>query len=214
MFQLARFRVVGDRAAERALLMIGIAPASAHPAAVLRFGPDGALYAALNDGGDPGLRQSRVLERQAAEANCRGNHATQSAGASPVFATNLTRPRGLGWDAIGRILVAEPDELSILVPDDDRAVEVDRRRLAPGAQTAGLVVYRSARVPQLQDDLLMGSPDGLGLVRVRAERGREGGPDQTLLRGIVTGVRCLAVAADGTIYLVTADRLIRITPSP
>ena len=69
-------------------------------------------------------------------------------------------------------------------------------------------------MPQLQDDLLMGSPDGLGLVRVRAERGLRRGPDETLLRGIVNGVRSLAAAADGAIYLATADRLIRITPSP
>ena len=200
MFQLARFRVVGDRAAERALLMNRIAPASAHPAAVLRFGPDGALYAALDDGGDPRASGDRAsFNGKLLRLTAGGTTPRNRRGASPVFATNLARPRGLVGTPLAGYLSPSRASCGFFVRDDDRAVQVDRRQLAPGAQTAGLVVYRSARVPQLRDDLLMGSPDGLGLLRMRAERGR--GPDETLLRGIVNGVRSLAAAADGTIYI-------------
>ena len=61
MFTLARFRESGGTLADRAVLLDGVRAGSALPAGALRFGPDGMLYAAFDDGGDP---RSRTIVRR------------------------------------------------------------------------------------------------------------------------------------------------------
>jgi glucose/arabinose dehydrogenase/cytochrome c peroxidase len=217
-YRLERFRVVGDRAGERAVLMDRMAPASARPAAVLRFGPDSALYAAIDDGGEPraaanpGSFSGKVLR-----LNGDGTTPPDRTDGSPVYGMGLTRPAGLDWDGEGRVLVVESrGDVSTFAGDDRRALPVMPRPLVQRGEAAGLVVYRNARIPQLQNDLLIGSPDSPGLARVRgAGRGQRAGvADESLLRGLIFGAHALAAAADGTIYVATAEALIRITASP
>ena len=219
-YQLARFRVVGDTAAERAVLIDRIGPSSSQPSAVLRFGPDGALYLAVDDGGDirsasdPGSFNGKVLRLNADATTPR-----DQVSGNPVYAFDVPRPLGFDWDGHGRLWVAEPDEASAFIRTDavaPRAVRVAAYRFSQAAQWAGLVVYRSPRVPQLKDNLLIASLDGGGLLRIRAGPDpRRGMPaDEWPLRGVVDHIRALAATADGTVYLTTADTLIRVDAQP
>ena len=81
MFTLARFRESSNTLADRIVLLDGVPAAPASPAAALRFGADGKLYAAFDDGGDP--RRSgdpRLAERQDRAAQSGGDHAGRSGG--------------------------------------------------------------------------------------------------------------------------------------
>ena len=71
MFTVARFREVSDTLGDRAVLLSGVPASSPSPAAALRFGPDGKLYAAFDDGGEARRRSTR---------------------------TDTFRPVALGWD--------------------------------------------------------------------------------------------------------------------
>src|SRR3989442_1783263 len=51
-FALVRAREVAETFGERSVLVDGIRAAASDPSASLRFGPDGKLYAAFDDGGD------------------------------------------------------------------------------------------------------------------------------------------------------------------
>ena len=218
--RLARFRVVADTAAERAVLLDRIAPASPYASAVLRFGPDTALYMAIDDGGDvragsdPRSFNGKVLRMTADATTPR-----DSPRASPVYALEVGQPRGLDWNGGGQLWVLEPDEASAFIKSDRAAgfaVRIARHRLPEDTRSSGLMIYRSRRVPQLQDNLLVGSPDGRGLLRVPAAPNRLGSipPGEWLLRGVVDRVRALAAAADGTIYLATADALVKVDAQP
>ena len=73
-FTLARFRSVSDTLGDRAVLLDGV-PASSTPSAALRFGPDGKLYAAFDDGGDARRRKDAAsLNGKIVRLNSTGQH--------------------------------------------------------------------------------------------------------------------------------------------
>ena len=219
-FQLARFRVVGDVATERAVLIDRLGPPSSQPSAVLRFGPDGALYLAIDDGDDvtsasnPGSFSGKVLR-----VNADATTPRDQTSASPVFAMEISRPSGLDWDGRGRLWVAEPGEVSGFSRDDpraSRAVRIARHRFPDETHGSGLAVYRNPLVPQLSDNLLIGASLGRGLLRVRldVDRRRSIAQDEWLFRGVVGDVRVVLATAEGTIYLATTDTLVRVEARP
>lgn len=98
-FTLARFREVSDTLGDRAVLLDGVPASSPSPAAALRFGPDGKLYAAFDDGddarrrGDPGSLNGKVLR-----LNPDGTTPRDALGASPIYADGYQSPVALDWD--------------------------------------------------------------------------------------------------------------------
>ena len=106
-FTLARFRESSDTLGDAAVLLDGVPAASPSPAAALRFGPDGKLYAAFDDGGRraaPG--RSRVAERQGAAAEYGWDDAGRRATARRCSrrdsdrrwrSTGIRRRRRCGW---------------------------------------------------------------------------------------------------------------------
>ena len=78
--RVARFTVAGDRLVDRAILLDGLPAASVQPAALLRTGPDGRLYLALDDGGDSRrLGDLGCVQRQGAALHGRRHHSTRPA---------------------------------------------------------------------------------------------------------------------------------------
>src|SRR4029077_12032505 len=96
MFRLARFREGQDPPAARTVLLDDIPVSPIRPAASIRFGADGTLYIALDDGGsagsagDLGSFNGKMLRLNA-------DGTTPADQASPVYSLEQRSPRGFDW---------------------------------------------------------------------------------------------------------------------
>jgi glucose/arabinose dehydrogenase len=219
VFQLVRYREVGGTLGEAATLLDNVPASSARsldslslardrPAAALRFGPDGRLYAAFEErsGASPaqGSYNGKILR-----LNPDGTTPRDQRGASPVFAAGARRPRGLTWDADGVLWIVDGDSTG-----PERLIAAAP---VPGPSYTLPVPFGAASaVFDPNGDLLIGAAAGY-ILRVRfdqTDRGRVVGTER-LLEGEVDAVRALAVGADGTIYVGTNATLIdRISLKP
>jgi hypothetical protein len=99
-FALARFREVSDTLGDGAVLLDGVA-ASASPSAALRFGPDGKLYAAFDDGGEVRRRHDRgSLNGKVVRLNVDGTTPADARGGTPIYADGYGAPVALDWDPV------------------------------------------------------------------------------------------------------------------
>ncbi|MCD0446002.1 PQQ-dependent sugar dehydrogenase [Glycomyces sp. A-F 0318] len=119
--RVARLDLESDAAPEPVLT--GIPSGSAHNGGALEFGPDGFLYAATGDGGDPGTAQlpdslgGKILRVTAEGEPAEGNPDP----GSPVYSSGHRNVQGLAWDAAGRLYATEfgrdmADELNLVEP--------------------------------------------------------------------------------------------------
>ena len=170
MFTLARFREVSDTLGDRAVLLDG-APATPHsPSAALRFGPDGKLYAALDDGGDARHRRDAAsVNGKVLRLNADGTTPGDASGATPVYADGYGSPIAIDWD---------PPTATLWVADR-----------AAGA--SAFAFYRSALVPAWAGRLISASDAivGAGLASVPAVVAV--GPDGAIYYGTARGIRRL-----------------------
>jgi hypothetical protein len=98
-FTLARFREVSDTLGDRAVLLDSAPASSSSPAAALRFGPDGKLYVAFDDGGDAGRRRDPAsLNGKVLRLNADGTTPGDAPGATPLYADGYGSPVALDWD--------------------------------------------------------------------------------------------------------------------
>ncbi len=212
-FHVARFREVGGRLGERAVLLDGI-PASAAASAVLRFGPDTKLYVAVDDGGVPadagslGSFNGKVLRLTDGGALPDDNPLP-----SLVYSLGHRSPRGLDWQPRARTLwVVDRDagERDVLMrvapgkaPGDGRwQLSAD---LQPGA--AGAAFYTGGDVPEWRGDLFVAAADGAHLIRVRFDDHEPASPvsAERLLLNRFGHLRQVVMGADGAIYFSTLN---------
>jgi glucose/arabinose dehydrogenase len=217
-----RYREVGGTLGEAATLLdnvpldsIALArdrPAAvARPAAALRFGPDGRLYAAFEERTDAapveGAFNGKILR-----LNPDGTTPRDQRGATPVLAAGARRPRAIVWDAAGVRWIVDGDftraERLIGVPPAPAAREPSVSYVLPVPFGASSAVFHPT------GDLLIGAEAGAYILRVRfdpEDRLRVLGTDR-LLEGDVDSVRATAVTSDGSIYVCTSRALMALTP--
>jgi aldose sugar dehydrogenase len=214
-FTLARFRESGGSLADRVVLLDGVA-AARRPAGTLRFGPDGKLYAALDDGGDPRRRHDRAsLNGKVVRLNPDGTTPRDQAGATPVYAEGFGLPVGLDWDARRETMwVADRDATATLraVGADPAAGAGEKRgtlrssyALPRNSAPASIAFYNRDLVPAFAGSLLVASDEGGGRILMIA-----GQRIETLLQDQAGGIRSVAVAPDGSIYFATTGAVGRI----
>lgn len=212
MFQLVRYREVGGTLGEAATLLDNVpldslslardGPASqARPAAALRFGPDGRLYAAFEERRDAAPAQG-AYNGKILRLNPDGTTPRDQRGGSPVFAQGARRPRGLSWDADGVLWIVDGDPMT---PERLIAAAPTRGPLytLPAPFGAASAVFHAG------GDLLIGAETAGYILRVhfdQQDRKRVAGTER-LLKGDVDAVRAIAVAADGTVYVCTSATL-------
>jgi glucose/arabinose dehydrogenase len=185
-FVIARFREASDTLADRVIILDNI-PASSDARANLRFGLDGKLYAAFDDGGSASLAEDPAsFNGKLLRLNSDGTTPDDAPGKSPIMSAGPSSPRGLAWHrATARLWAAD-------------------------TFTVGGVRWPSSleAVAVLNDDLLVASEAGL----TRAQIQRSGTPGLGGVRDVVRNmlIRALATGPDGTIYVATDTAIGRL----
>ena len=220
VFRTSRFREVGGRLGER-MVLLESGPAAANPAAALRFGPDGNLYLAFDDGDRASASQrladwSGKLLRLAPD----GRTPADQRAASPVVFAGLTSPRGLDWnlDASGLWLVdavRDGSERLRVIARSQRPKGTARPgtfTLPKGLGASAISFYRAGAIPQFAGDLLVAGRDAGYLLRLRFDPNDPFTPVSTepLLKNRVESIRAVTVAPNGAIYFCSATSLIRL----
>jgi glucose/arabinose dehydrogenase len=214
-FLLARFREVSNTFGDRVVLLDGVPAAAADPSAALRFGPDGSLFIALDDGDDPAVAADLASPRgKILRLNADGSTPADQAGASPMYAFGYHSPRAIAWRAGSDTLwVAER-------PGTLAAVETDRPR---GDRQKRGVTRQVYKLPEpiepsamvfFHDDLLVASDKGRSLLLVRfdARNSMAVASTEALLRDRIGPVHVVGVGIDGAIYVGTDDTIARLVP--
>jgi aldose sugar dehydrogenase len=221
MFTLARFRESSNTLGDRIVLLDGVRAASPSPAAALRFGADGKLYAAFDDGGDPRRSGDRAsLNGKIVRLNPDGTTPGDQAGSTPVYSDGFRSPGGFDWDprrAPGTLWVAdrEPGASRVrgVVADpaaragETRGVVRDTYTLPTASVPASVAYYRGGLFPALAGSLLVASDEGRHVLRISGDR------FEALLQDRVGGVRAVAAAPDGAIYFANATAIGRLVPA-
>src|SRR6185295_19868966 len=210
---VARFREAHDTLAERVVLVGDVRASTPHPAGSLRFGVDGKLFVAFDDGADPAaIDDLASYNGKILRLNSNGTTPDDQAGASPLYASAYRSPRGFDWDPDTGVLWivdavgGEDARISAVAGaagPRTRGVTRTTLRLPADSQPAGIAAYRGDRLPSFQHSLLVASVEGQHLLRIRLDPGeatRVLGVDR-LLQHRIGAVRAVAMGPDGAIYL-------------
>jgi glucose/arabinose dehydrogenase len=221
-FRLSRHRLFESQLIERMHVLPDI-PAAAQPSAVLRFGPDGKLYAAFDDGGsqDAAARLSD-WRGKLLRLNPDGSTPDDQPAASPVFWSGLAVPRGLDWSPEGLLWMAElgadrVERIRALVTTGSRPRRAGQRAsyVLPGSVGATSVAFhRGDSVRQFRGNMFIAARDAAYLLRVRfdeQERTRALATEK-MLEGRIGTARAVQAAADGSLYVATESAVWRLAP--
>jgi glucose/arabinose dehydrogenase len=226
VFWLARFRETGDTLGDRVILLDDIPASAARAAASLRFGVDGKLYIAFDDGGDPRRAgDMAAFNGKILRMNPDGSTPDDQAGATPVYSYEYRSPRGLDWQpGTGLLWIADVDDpqgstrLSAVAAGEGRprrAVVRATQVLPPPTGASAVVFYRGALIPAFRDNLLVATDEGRHILRIRFDPKDPTriATTERLLEDRLGGVRAVVVAPDGTIYFCTANALAKLVPA-
>ena len=176
LFRTSRFRDFGGRLAER-MVVLENGPASQKPAAALRFGPDGKLYVAFDDGGSAAAAE-RMAEWSGKVLRMEpdGRTPEDQAAASPVLFRGLTSPRGFDWTLDGSaIWIADAsrdgvERLRVITSTSERPRRAGQRgtfAMPRGLGAAALAFYRGDAIGEFSGDLFIAGRDAGYILRVR-----------------------------------------------
>ncbi|MDT5126499.1 MAG: hypothetical protein QOH54_2143, partial [Mycobacterium sp.] len=101
--RVVRMRFDGGSLAEQSPILTGIPAGSNHDGGRIAFGPDGKLYVATGESGNPGLAQNRSsLGGKILRINPDGSIPSDNPDpASPVWSFGHRNIQGLAWDSAG-----------------------------------------------------------------------------------------------------------------
>ncbi|MER7893226.1 PQQ-dependent sugar dehydrogenase [Micromonospora sp. NPDC094482] len=206
-------------------ILTGLARAAVHDGGRIAFGPDGMLYAGVGDAGqaataqDPRSRNGKILRMRPDG----GVPANNPVAGSLVYSLGHRNVQGLAWDWRGRLYATEFGQSSW--------DEVNR--IVPGGNYGWPVVEGVAGDPRFRDPIVTwrpaeSSPSGAAIVGgtlyVAALRGTRlwvvpldgaggAGTPTAQLVGTYGRLRTVAVAPDGSLWVVTSNRDGRGTPA-
>ncbi len=224
LFRLVRYRAVGGRLGERAVLLDGIDAAPGRPSASLRFGPDGLMYAAFDDAGDVRLGGDLAsFNGKLLRLDADGSTPDDQAAGSPVYASWFQSPRGFDWrPEDGTVWLADttPDggeRLSVVAEtgrDPVRTTVAMRYTLPRLTGASAVTFYRGALIAGFAGDLLVAGDEGRHLLRLRfaADGSSRLIASERLLQDRVGPIRAVAVGPLGEIYFCTPDAVGRLAP--
>jgi glucose/arabinose dehydrogenase len=219
-FRIARFREVGGRLGERAVLFDDQPASPERPAGAIGFGPDGKFYAAFDDGGS-GASRASSYGGKVLRLNADGTTPREQSG--PVFAGDYRSPRGFDWHpGSGALWVADvisADAQMLRVNDTGPRLPRTPARanvqLPAGTDAVSIAFSRGTQMSALEGDLIIASGRGQHLLRLRLDN-RE--PTRIIsterLFADVTGpLNTITSGPDGALYVGTDRAVLRIGSS-
>jgi aldose sugar dehydrogenase len=220
-FLLARFREAEGSLLDRVVILEQV-PTAVEPHGALRFGPDGKLYAALDDGGvarlagDLASRNGKLLRM-----NPDGSTPDDQANLSPIFSYGFRAPHALDWQpSSGTAWLADESASHepLLYALEKQAPRTRSRvlaafRLPAGTTITAAMFYRGRTIPAFEQNLFVASDSGDSLLRFVFAPGdsRKIVSTEPLLRAEVGPLRVVAQGPDGSIYVATRTALARLT---
>ena len=207
-------------------ILTGIPFNTYHDGGRIAFGPDGMLYIATGDAGDPSNSQDRnslggKILRLTPEGNIPEDNPFPS---SPVYSYGHRNVEGLAWDKEGRLYASEfgqsaYDEVNLIVPGENYGwpevegeggesmgyVDPITTWRTSEASPSGAEILKNGAIPQWESDLFVAALRGARLWRL--ELGPDGGVTrrQQLLRGEVGRIRNVVQAPDGSLWITTSN---------
>jgi glucose/arabinose dehydrogenase len=214
-------------------ILTGIPFNSYHDGGRIAFGPDGMLYVATGDAGDPASSQNRdslggkilrvTPEGEIPEDNPFPNN--------PLYSYGHRNVEGLAWDEDGRLYASEfglnrYDEVNLIEPGENygwphvegeggepRYVDPITTWSTSEASPSGAEILKDGAIPQWEGDLFVAALRGERLWRL------ELGPAGNVVgrEELLTGagrLRNVVQAPDGSLWVTTSNRDGRGTPAP
>ena len=208
--RIARFRL-GEKPQP---IFTGIPKAGNHNGGRIAFGPDGLLYVGTGDAGDRDRAQDRAfLGGKILRLTPEGRPAPDNPfGDSPVYSYGHRNVQGLAWDSRGRLFAAEfgqnrYDELNLIeaggnygwpdvegTGDAKEFVNPVATWSTSDASPSGIAVHN--------DRVYIACLRGTKLYRINTD----GSDAQALLDGEYGRLRHVAVAPDGSLWILTSNQ--------
>jgi glucose/arabinose dehydrogenase len=233
--RLERWRWTGSRLVPEATLVSAIASGRVHDSGRIAFGPDGRLYLATGDAGQPGLAQDPASLNGKLLALTPDQYRGPGGAQPAIVAMGLRNPQGFDWQPGTGMLVANDhgpsgfdgpegfDEVDRIVPGGNYGwPNVIGSDTANGAYLPPLLVYRQPIAPSggtflkrpgstWTGDYVLAALRGEALHRLVFRDGRVV-HDQTLLAGRYGRLRTVREGPHGCLYVLTSNRDGRGTP--
>jgi glucose/arabinose dehydrogenase len=210
-------------------ILTGIPFNSYHDGGRIAFGPDGMLYVATGDAGDPSSSQDRgslggkILRLEPDGGVPEDNPFPDS----PVYSWGHRNVEGLAWDRRGRLYASEFgqdafDEVNLIRPGENYGWPEFEGDGGDEAAAAGFVnpittwstseaspsgaeILKNGAIPQWEGDLFVAALRGQRLWRLElGPDGRVTGRDE-LLRDEVGRIRNVVQAPDGSLWVTTSN---------
>jgi glucose/arabinose dehydrogenase len=199
-------------------VVVGIPRAGNHNGGRIAFGPDGFLYVATGDAGDPSHAQDldslggKILRVGADGEPAPGNPVA----GSPVWSWGHRNVQGLAWDSGGRLFASEFgqstwDELNIIEPGQNYGWPLVEGTGGEGEFADPAVQWRPGEaspsgIAVLDGAVYVAALRGESLWRVPLEDDGEGvGEPQRLLRGVYGRLRAVEPDGEGRLWLLTSN---------
>jgi glucose/arabinose dehydrogenase len=223
-FMLARFRGVGDRFAERAMLLDRVAASPDGASGALRVGADGKLYVALDNAADQliagnfGSYNGKVL-RLNTDATTPDDHTDFT----PIYSPDHPQPKALDWQPVSGTLWV----IDGVAPSGGRlsAVEAQnaqQRRAAfrtaytlpQGTGASSATFYRGELISIFRGNLFVAAETGRQLMRMQFDSGMPSRITSVeyFLKDEIGPMRVVAEGRDGALYVASDTSLYRLAP--
>ncbi|MCA1687067.1 MAG: PQQ-dependent sugar dehydrogenase [Actinobacteria bacterium] len=216
-------------------ILTGIPFNSYHDGGRIAFGPDGMLYVATGDAGDPSSSQDRnslggKILRLTPDGDVPEDNPFPN---SPVYSYGHRNVEGLAWDEQGQLFASEFgqnafDEVNRIEPGENYGWPYVEGEGGEGqgyvdpitvwstseASPSGAEILKNGAIPQWEGDLFVAALRGERLWRL--ELGPDGnvvGQEQ-LLRDELGRIRNVVQAPDGSLWVTTSNLDGRGSPAP
>jgi glucose/arabinose dehydrogenase len=216
-------------------ILTGIPFNTYHDGGRIAFGPDGMLYIATGDAGDPSNSQDRnslggKILRLTPDGGVPEDNPFPN---NPLYSYGHRNVEGLTWDAEGRLYASEfglylYDEVNLIEPGENYGwpyvegeggesrgyVDPITTWLASEASPSGAEILKNGAIPQWEGDLFVAALRGERLWRLELGPDGEVTKRAQLLRSEVGRIRNVVQAPDGSLWVTTSNLDGRGTPAP